>query len=122
MVGEFLLGPCPRRGAEREDVWRKNLPPCDIHSDSMSLVKAVRLGVTQSLTRRRIRDILDIRESIIYGEIAALLHIDGTTNPADVGTKPLARTTKSYPVLMRIVKGGRYDPKRSKDHAKTFED
>ena len=48
-----------------------------------------------------------------------MIHIDGPTNPADVGTKR-DRTEKAQIILWRITERGRYHPIASADFANTF--
>ena len=63
ILGEVTISICPPRGAARDE-WRKKLPVAQSFTDSMGLVKAVRLGVTSSLSNRRRRDILDLSSTI----------------------------------------------------------
>ena len=84
----------------------------------MGLVKAVRLGATQSLTSRRRRDILDLRDAMRFDDLV-MIHIDGPTNPVDVGTKR-DRTEKAQIELRKITAKGRYTPTASKDFEQTF--
>ena len=55
----------------------------------------------------------------MYHDDLVLLHIDGPTNPVDVGTKR-DRTEKAQVVLSRRTEQGRYHPAASKDFDKTF--
>ena len=84
----------------------------------MGLVKAVRLGTTQSLSSRRRRDILDLRDTMRHDDLV-MIHIDGPTNPVDVGTKR-DRTEKAQIILRRITERGRCHPTASADYAQTF--
>ena len=84
----------------------------------MGLVKAVRLGATQSLTSRRRRDILDLRDAMRFDDLV-MIHIDGPTNPVDVGTKR-DRTDKAQVELRKITAKGRYTPVASSDFHNTF--
>ena len=84
----------------------------------MGLVKAVRLGATQSLSSRRRRDILDLRDSMRFDDLI-MIHIDGPTNPVDVGTKR-DRTDKAQVELRKIIAKGRYTPVASRDFAAAF--
>ena len=76
----------------------------------MSLVKAVRLGQGVQLTRRRMTDISDLREAIEAGEVTALLHVNGSSNPVDISTKPLARCAKTIEFARKIFEQGIYVP------------
>ena len=87
----------------------------------MSLVKAVRLGASSSLSSRRRRDIADLRDCIAAGEVQSLIHINGQTNTTDPGTKAIARALKGWESLREIVERGFYTPHISADHAVTFE-
>ena len=121
LVGEITNSVCPnRRNVRLRQQWHANLPPCELHSDSMGLVKACRIGLTPSLASRRRRDILDIRDCLNQGDLSMMLHIDGKTNPADVGTKPNARTAESMKTLLRLIHEGRYYAHQSQDHTRTF--
>ena len=121
IVGEVVNGPCPyiRQKAERL-AWRAALPSCELHSDSMGLVKSVRLGVTQGLASRRRRDISDLRDCMSCGDLEVMIHVDGKTNPVDVGTKSLSRTQEGLKETLKIVNEGFYQPKQSSDHQNTF--
>ena len=53
ITGEVLYGLCPslhEENGNRRRQWKANLPATELHSDSMGLVKAVRLGVSGSLS------------------------------------------------------------------------
>ena len=120
LLGEVLIGVCPpRRNREERRRWMDNLPLCELHSDSMSLVKAVRLGVNNKLAMRRSRDVSDIREAISLGDYSALLHIAGPSNFSDVGTKPPSRTVKSQALLEQLVYYGLYKPELTTDKTLT---
>ena len=86
----------------------------------MGLVKAVRLGLVASLSSRRRRDILDLRDCMVHDDISTVIHIDGKSNPVDVGTKTQSKTTEAQPLLEAAVKRGLYNPRPSDDHHKTF--
>ena len=61
IVGEATISVCPSSSIERGEArqrWRGSLPRVERHTDSMGLVKVVRLSVSQSLSSRRRRDIL----------------------------------------------------------------
>ena len=121
LVGELTIARCPslrERGGEARREWRTRLPGIELHTDSMGLVKAVRLGATQSLTSRRRRDILDLRDAMRFDDLI-MIHIDGPTNPVDVGTKR-DRTEKAQIELRKITAQGRYTPVASRDFANTF--
>jgi hypothetical protein len=122
LVGEVLISVCPsfRDKAARQE-WNLKLPSCELHTDSMSLVKSVRLNVVQSLSQRRRRDVSDIRECLNKNDLSVVLHIDGPTNPSDVGTKPNNRTLKAWEVCQELVYQGKYIPRISKNHQETFE-
>ena len=121
LVGEVLLRICPNiREREARQAWRDALPVVELHSDSMGLVKAVRLGVTQSLSSRRRRDVLDLRDCMQSGDLNVFMHIDGKTNPTDVGTKCNARTIEAQKELTKIIHDGHYHPRPSKNHGETF--
>ena len=121
LVGEVQVAVCPPlRPIEARKAWKERLPNCELHSDSMGLVKAVRLGLLSTLSSRRRRDVLDLRECLSLGDISVMIHIDGPTNLADIGTKCLARTGKALAALEDLIHRGRYHPKVSKDHDRTF--
>ena len=124
LVGEILVGPCPRlllnSGKDRR-AWKERLPTAELHSDSMGLVKAVRLGTNPQLSQRRRRDILDLRDCMFHGEVAVFMHVDGPTNPTDVGTKPNAKTQVAAVELEHLIYRGKYAPKTSRDHSRTFD-
>ena len=117
--GEIDFGLCPPRLSPERPLWSGKLWGIELHSDSMSMCKVVRLGVGASLNRRRQRDVEDLRQFVLE-DGAALLHIDGPTNPADVGTKPAARTEKSAVVLARMLREGKYQAQISKNFKDTF--
>ena len=117
--GEIDFGLCPPRLSPERPLWSGKLWGIELHSDSMSMCKVVRLGVGASLNRRRQRDVEDLRQFVLE-DGAALLHIDGPTNPADVGTKPAARTEKSAVVLAKLLRDGKYQAQISKNFKETF--
>ena len=130
LIGEIMISLCPplrsrdvsaEQSRKARDSWFNSLISAELHTDSMGLVKAVRLGLVASLTSRRRRDILDLRDCLSEGFLSTLVHIDGTTNLSDVGTKGLDRTTKSQPNLERLVRDGIYRPLASQDYQQTFE-
>ena len=130
LIGEIMNSLCPplrsrdSTAAESKlarDSWFNSLISAELHTDSMGLVKAVRLGLVASLTSRRRRDILDLRDCMAEGFLSTIVHIDGITNLSDVGTKSLERTTKSQPNLDKLVKDGIYRPLASQDYQQTFE-
>ena len=130
LIGEIMNALCPplrsrdlsaAESKRARDAWFDSLVSAELHTDSMGLVKAVRLGLVASLTSRRRRDILDLRDCLSAGFLSTLVHIDGITNLSDVGTKGLDRTTKSQPNLERLVKKGIYKPLASQDYHHTFE-
>ena len=130
LIGEIMISLCPplrsrdlsaEQSKKARDSWFNSLISAELHTDSMGLVKAVRLGLVASLTSRRRRDILDLRDCLSEGFLSTLVHIDGTTNLSDVGTKGLDRTTKSQPHLERLVRHGIYRPLASQDYQHTFE-
>ena len=86
----------------------------------MGLVKAVRLGVTQGLSSRRRRDISDLRDCMAHGDLEVFIHIDGKTNPVDVGTKIGSRAAEGLKHTLKIVNEGYYEPIESTDHKQTF--
>ena len=67
ILGEVTIAICPPRGPERE-AWRRKLPNAQLFTDSMGLVKAVRLGTSGSLSDQRRRIVLDLREAISTGQ------------------------------------------------------
>ena len=119
ILGEVTISICPPRGPAR-DAWRRQLPVAQLFTDSMGLVKAVRLGVTSSLSNRRRRDILDLREALELDDLSAIIHINGTTNPSDVGTKTGSSTKKAMPAAEALVERGSYVPDISDDYQKSF--
>ena len=119
ILGEVTIAICPPRGPAR-DAWRRQLPVAQLFTDSMGLVKAVRLGVTSSLSNRRRRDILDLREALELNDLSAIIHINGTTNPSDVGTKTGSSTKKAMPAAEALVERGSYVPDISDDYQKSF--
>ena len=130
LIGEIMISLCPplrsrdvsaEQSRKARDSWFNSLISAELHTDSMGLVKAVRLGLVASLTSRRRRDILDLRDCLSEGFLSTLVHIDGTTNLSDVGTKGLDRTTKSQPNLERLVRDGIYRPLARQDYQQTFE-
>ena len=121
IVGEIKFGLCPHLfDILKRREWRMTLPSCELLSDSMGLVKSVRLGVVQTLSSRRRRDVLDLRDCLEHGDINVLMHIDGPTNPADVGTKGLPRTVKALPILLYLIEKGYFAPQKSTNHGDTF--
>ena len=125
LVGELIIARCPslrERGGEARREWRAQLPSIELHTDSMGLVKAVRLGATQSLTSRRRRDILDLRDAMRFEDLI-MIHIDGPTNPVDVGTKR-ERTDKAQVELRKTQKWVRQDDgaERVSSHWQTLAD
>ena len=121
LVGEVTLYNCPPlREKDNRKTWRDLLPATELHTDSMGLVKATRLGLVQSLSSRRRRDVLDLRDCMSSGDVSTVLHIDGKTNPVDTGTKRQERTTEALPLLLEIAERGRYWPHPSSDFLKTF--
>ena len=117
--GEIIMGPCPHRRDPERPIWEGKLWGIELHSDSMSLCKVIRLGIGASLSRRRQRDVEDLRQFVTF-DGAALIHIDGPTNPVDVGTKPAARTDKALPILSKLLSGGRYQAQISQNFKDTF--
>ena len=127
LAGEMVIGACPParapRGSELSMTraqWRDLLIPAELHSDSMGLVKAVRLGTNSTLSSRRRRDVQDLQDCLESGDLGVFAHIDGPTNFADVGTKPGAKTQVAQAQLDFLVVQGWYYPKISKDYNKTF--
>ena len=122
LVAEVFV-PIPPRFAARaqRESWLLSAPPAELHSDSMSLVKAVRLGVTTGLVRRRQRDVLDLRDVLSRGDLAVMLHINGSTNPADCGTKVIEKASRALEALLTLVHKGIYRPVLSGDYSKNFE-
>ena len=59
-----------------------------------------------------------MRDSMRHDDLV-MIHIDGPTNPVDVGTKR-DRTEKAQVILRRITERGRYHPTASADYAQTF--
>ena len=120
IVGEAIVSICPSIKIEHGEArkrWKENVPGVELHTDSMGLVKAVRRGVSQSLSSRRRRDILDLRDKM-YHDGLVVMHIDGPTNSVDVGTKN-DRTEKALVVLTRKIVQGLYHPCGSKNFEKT---
>jgi hypothetical protein len=121
LVGEVVLYNCPPlREKDKRLAWRNQLAPTELHTDSMGLVKATRLGLVQSLSSRRRRDVLDLRDCMSSGDLSTVLHIDGKSNPVDTGTKRADRTQEALPILLGIAETGRYWPRPSNDFNKTF--
>ena len=54
------------------------------------------------------------------GDLEVMIHVDGKTNPVDVGTKSLSRTQEGLKETLKIVNEGFYQPKQSSDHQNTF--
>ena len=54
------------------------------------------------------------------GDLDVFIHIDGKTNPVDVGTKAVNRAQEGLKNTLRIVNEGHYDPQESTDHQNTF--
>ena len=126
-IGEIVVSLCPparaTRGAQlamSREQWRNLLVSAELHSDSMGLVKAVRLGTNTTLSSRRRRDIQDLQDCMDQGDIGVFMHIDGPTNFADVGTKPANKTVVAQAELDFLIVQGWYTPKMSADYAKTF--
>jgi hypothetical protein len=117
--GEIVMGLCPHRRSPERPLWEGRLWGIELHSDSMSLCKVIRLGIGASLSRRRQRDVEDLRQFVTL-DGAALIHIDGPTNPVDVGTKPATRTDKALPILSLLLNEGRYQAQISQNFKDTF--
>ena len=107
---EFLHGVCPgRRQREARQKWMSARTANELHTDAMSLVKLMKVDSTSVLTRRRARDIADLRECIQEEDLTAVLHIAGPTNPADCGTKARDRSKDSIIHLKKVLQGN-YSP------------
>ena len=117
--GEIVMGPCPPLRDPERPLWVGRLWGIEMHSDSMSLCKVIRLGIGASLSRRRQRDVEDLRQFVTL-DGAAFIHIDGPTNPTDVGTKPASRTDKAMRILSKIVDTGKYQAQISQNFKDTF--
>ena len=77
--------------------------PLEIHSDALSFIKLVRIGISQTLTRRRARGIDDARQALGDGDLSLSLHIRGPTNPAGIRTKRTAKAKESKDRLRTIL-------------------
>ena len=66
--------------------------------------------MSQTLTRRRARDIDDARQALEDGDVSLFMHIRGVTNPADIGTKRAAKAKESKDRLRKILHEGFYQP------------
>ena len=53
-------------------------------------------------------------------DLSAIVHINGTTNPSDVGTKTGSSTKKALPAAEALVEHGSYIPDISDDYQKSF--
>ena len=100
---ETAIGVCPnRRETELRSQWRAQRLSCEVHSDSHSFTRLVKIGLTHVLSRRRARDIEDARQALQDEDISCFLHVDGITNPADAGTKknPSAKASETLDLLV----------------------
>ena len=84
--------------------------PLEIHSDALSFITLVRIGMSQTLTRKRARDFDDARQALEDGDVSLFLHIRGPTNPVDIGTKRAAKAKESKDRLRNILHTGTYAP------------
>ena len=108
---ETQFGVCPKRSEKDErKKWMSLRTPLEIHSDALSFIKLVRIGMSQTLTRRRARDIDDARQALEDGDVSLFMHIRGVTNPADIGTKRAAKAKESKDRLRKILHEGFYKP------------
>ena len=111
ICGESIHGICPPRNQSvNRESWFSKLPNVELLSDSMSLVKVIKLGLSSQLSRRRSRDVEDLRLALLQQRLSAILHISGPTNPSDCGTKAYAKCKKSAQILQDILVSGRYQP------------
>ena len=111
---ETQFGVCPKRSEKEErKKWMSLRTPLEIHSDALSFIKLVRIGMSQTLTRRRARDIDDARQALEDGDVSLFMHIRGLTNPADIGTKRAAQAKDSKIRLRTILHEGYYVPDTS---------
>ena len=106
---ETPFGVCLKRSEKEERKKWMSLRTI-LHSDALSFIKLVRIGMSQTLTRRRARDIDDARQALEDGEVSLFLHIRGLTNPADIGTKRAAKAKESKDRLRNILNHGYYVP------------
>ena len=106
---EVGIGVCPnRRDLVLRQEWFAKRQSCEVHSDSHSFTRLVKLGLTHVLSRRRARDIEDARQALQDEDISIFLHVSGLSNPSDVGTKknPAAKAVEA----LREVLAGFYTP------------
>ena len=101
ILGEVTISICSPRGP-LQDEWRKK------HSYSLTVWGWSKLGTTSSLSNRRRRDILDLRYALELDDLSAIVHVNGTTNPFDVGTKAGSSTKKAQPAAEALVEQGYY--------------
>ena len=57
---------------------------------------------------------------MMHDEIDTFMHIDGPTNPADVGTKGGTKTKAAMEKLNELITKGKYSPMGSNDYQNTF--
>ena len=72
------------------------------------------------MSNRRRRDILDINEALELEDLSAIVHVNGTTNPADIGTKTGNSTKKAVPAAEDLIERSVYEPDLSDDYKSTF--
>ena len=65
---------------------------------------------SEQASAERAVDIEDLRQCLARREVSLILHVKGLTNPTDVGTKSLNKTSLAQISLQRIVDHGIYLP------------
>ena len=122
VVEEYLKGIRPsRRGAvemrARGEGYQLAAPPTvqvELHTDAMSLIdRTDSLKLDSGLSKRRKADVADLQEGQRHRELRPLGHLDGKMNPTDGLTKPAAQVKQGGLALLRILKDGVYEPRRS---------
>jgi len=80
--------------------------PLEGHTDADDLVKASRsLVFAKGIGKRRKTDVCDIQELQDLGLLRELVKIDGTTNPANAGTKKLSFEEQTMHRLRDVASG-----------------
>ena len=85
--------------------------PLELHSDSMGMITKVRANrVDPNMCKRRRLDIADLKELVDMGLMRDPVHHVGVTNPIDALTKDRKHTTKTMPLLLKLLRTGWYKP------------